>query len=141
MKTLLRHILIAFFLTALLGGTASAMPGHTHHGSTGSGDTLSPFNIKHEKRLHCELLGHNPLLPCPHQRVPAGKNKTCFLTNDCGGGPFPVPTSRSAADFPRFVAPSVMSDGDISFLTYVLTPHLFYDASIVSSLDRPPQAL
>ena len=48
---------------------------------------VSPFEVKPGgKRLHCELLGHSPLLPCPHHKVPAGGKEECYLTNECGGG-------------------------------------------------------
>ncbi len=141
MKILLRHILTALILTAFLGGVASAMPAVSHHSHSDHHKSLSPFGIKHGKRLHCELLGHNPLLPCPHHNKPAGKKKNCLLTSDCGGGSFPAPNSQSAGDYPRFLKPLITTDENLPSFATVLAPTSFYDALFFSSLDRPPQAL
>jgi len=47
----------------------------------------SPFHKgMEEKRLHCDLLRHNPLMPCPHHKIPLGEKASCSVANDCGGG-------------------------------------------------------
>jgi len=103
---------------------------------------VSPFAANlGGKRLHCELLGHNPLLPCPHHKVPAGGKEDCYIANDCGGGPFQVPSSWSAGDYPRFLVPAVTTQDDSRIAMNVFNSSALYDSTYFHSLDRPPRAL
>ena len=132
--------------TALAGSTHS----HAHHRGVNQGAPLnshvpqavSPFEVKlGDKRLHCELLGHNPLLPCPHGKIPTeGKDKS-FLANECDGGPFQAPASESAGESPRFLG-AVTAVVDLSQnFTAVSNYSVLYDSNFPRSLDRPPRAL
>lgn len=143
-------ILSACFMFILVAVNAEAGSMHSYNTEALAGTHLhshahqavSPFKVKHEnKRLHCELLGHNPLLPCPHRNIPANKRNECFLTNECGGGPFPEPAYRSIGDYPRFLVSLVTADEDLSSFVYVLNIPIIYNATFYHSLDRPPQAL
>jgi hypothetical protein len=104
--------------------------------------TVSPFETQlGEKRIHCELLGHNPLLPCPHHQLPTEEKRTCYLTNECGGGPFPAPTSRSGGDMPRFLVSVTLAEADVRIFMTVWNHAELYDPFHYHSLDRPPRAL
>jgi hypothetical protein len=103
---------------------------------------VSPFEVKPgDKRLHCELLGHNPLLPCPHHKVPAGGKSDCYLTNECGGGPFQAPSTRSVGEYPRFLVSVASVEDDLQITESPLAQIIFYDPFYFHSLDRPPRAL
>ena len=103
---------------------------------------VSPFEVKlGDKRLHCELLGHSPLLPCPHHKVPAGGEKDCYLANECGGGPFQAPSSRSVGDSPRYLVPVGTAEDDSQVAMNVFNSSILYDFTYFHSLDRPPRAL
>ena len=102
----------------------------------------SPFQVKPgDKRLHCELLGHSPLLPCPHHKVPADGKEECYLTNDCGGGPFQSSSSRSVGDSHRYLVPVTVAEDDLPMVVSSISPVVFYDPFYFHSLDRPPRAL
>ncbi len=145
-------ILLACFGVILMASTATA--GSTHHHdhkavaaygapvSLHAHQAVSPFEVKlGDKRLHCELLGHSPLLPCPHHKVPAGEKDRCFLTSDCGGGPFPAPSLRSMGDQPRILVPVASADDDLLLSGSAFSTAVFYDPFFSHSLDRPPRAL
>jgi hypothetical protein len=144
--------LLACSWVILLASTATAgtMHSHAHHAVVTDGAPLyphapkavSPFEAKlGKKRLHCELLGHNPLMPCPHHKVPAKGEADCYLTSDCGGGPFQAPSSRSLGDSPRFLIPVVTAENSSQFSVSVLNISVLYDPTFFHSLDRPPRAL
>ena len=145
-------LLLACFWVILMASTALAgsMHSHTAHAEVTLGAPLnphvpqavSPFEVKPgEKGLHCELLGHNLLLPCPHHKAPEGGKDNCYLTNECGSGPFPAPASRSAGDSPRFLVPVVTVEDNSRFSMNVSNSSVFYDPFYSHSLDRPPRAL
>ena len=145
-------LLLACFWVILMASTAMAgsMHSHTHHVEVTHGvplsphvpQAVSPFEVKlGDKGLHCELLGHNPLLPCPHHKIPAGGKDNCYLTNECGGGPFQTPSSRSTGDSPRFLVPVVTVEDNSRFSMNVSNSSVFYDPFYSHSLDRPPRAL
>lgn len=132
--------------------TAGSLHAHTHAHQTVAGDgalwnphihkAVSPFETPiGDKRLHCELLGHNPLLPCPHHQMPAKGKRACYLTNECGGGPFPAPPSRSAGDMPRFLVSVPLAEADVPIFMTVWHHAVLYDPCHSHSLDRPPRAL
>lgn len=131
---------------AMAGSTHS----HTHHVGVTSGaplhvplsQAISPFEVKlGNKRLHCELLGHNPLLPCPHHKVPADGKDNCYLANECGGGPFQAPASESAEKSPRFLIATVPVEDQPRISMTVPNRSVLYDSNFFHSLDRPPRAL
>ena len=75
--------------TAIAGSMHSHSHGHAHLKVVSDGMPLnpnavkaaSPFEVKPGgKVLHCKLLGHNPLIPCPHHKVPADGKDECYLT-------------------------------------------------------------
>jgi hypothetical protein len=145
-------LLLAGFWVILVASTATAgsMHTHAHHAGVTDGAPLhphthkavSPFESKlGDKRLHCELLRHNPLLPCPHRKIPAKEKDNRYLTNDCGGGPFQAPGSRSVGDSPRFLIPEVTAEDDSRDSMNILNTSVFYDPFYFHSLDRPPRAL
>lgn len=145
-------LLLASFWVVLVASTAMAGPMHTHAQHAGITDgaplhrhapqAVSPFEAKlGDKRLHCELLGHNPLLPCPHLKKPAQEKGKYYLANDCGGGPFPAPFSRSVGDSPRFLVPVATVEDDSRGPMNVSNIFVFYDPFYSHSLDRPPRAL
>jgi hypothetical protein len=147
-------ILLACFWVALTASTATAGAMHPHvhvHPAVvidgaplqpPASKAVSPFAANlGGKRLHCELLGHNPLLPCPHHKVPAGGKEDCYIANDCGGGPFQAPSSRSAGDYPRFLVPVVVAEDDLPIAVSSISSAVFYDPFYFHSLDRPPRAL
>ncbi len=146
-------ILLACFWVSLMASTATAGSMHPHvHALAVATDgapwhpqalkAVSPFEVKPEgKRLHCELLGHSPLLPCPHHKVPAGGKEECYLTNECGGGPFQAPSSRSVGNSPRYLIPVAVAEDDLPMAVSSISPAVFYDPFYFHSLDRPPQAL
>jgi hypothetical protein len=146
-------ILSACFGMILMASTAMAgsMHSHAHHAGVTNGGTplhlhvhkaVSPFEAKlGDKRLHCELLGHNPLLPCPHNKIPAGEKETCFLKNECHGGPFQAPASESVGSSPRFLASVVSAENDLPITAGSISPTVIYDPFYSHSLDRPPRAL
>jgi len=132
--------------TALAGSTHS----HTHHKGVTQGAPLnshapqaaSPFEVQlGDKRLHCELLGHNPLLPCPHGKIPAEGKDNCFLANECDGGPFQSPASESAGKSPRFLGAVTSVQRHSQIFTTHSNHSVLYDSSFPHSLDRPPRAL
>lgn len=129
--------------------TAGSMHSHGHQAGITHGAPLhpqapqavSPFEIMPgDKRLHCELLGHNPLLPCPHHKVPAGERDR-FLDSDCSGGPFQAPSSRSFGDSPRYLVPVVLTAVDRQETLSSISLAVIYDSFHSDSLDRPPRAL
>ena len=144
-------ILLACFWVTLMASTAMAgsMHLHAHPAMVTDGapwhphtPAVSPFEVKlGDKRLHCELLGHNPLLPCPHHKIPVEGKDNCYLTSDCGGGPFQMPSSRSVGDFPRYLVPVVTPEDDLQMAVSPINPAVFYDPFYSNSLDRPPRAL
>ncbi len=145
-------ILLACFWVIGVASTATAAPihHHAHPAVAGVGapinphahPAVSPFEKKlGDKRIHCELLGHNPLLPCPHHKVPAGGNRTSFLNKECGGGPFQAASSRSVGDSPRFLVPVASAEDDMQISVSPLSPAVFYDPFYSHSLDRPPRSL
>ncbi len=132
--------------------TAGFLHAHTHAHQTVAGDgapwnphihkAVSPFETPiGDKRVHCELLGHNPLLPCPHHQMPAEGKRACYLTNECGGGPSPAPPSRSAGDMPRFLVSVPLAEADVPIFMTVWHHAVLYDPFHSHSLDRPPRAL
>lgn len=136
----------------LLASTATAgtMHSHAHPAAITDGapwnpqasHAVSPFGVKPEaKRLHCELLGHNPLLPCPHHKIPAEGKDNFYLSNGCGGGPFQAPFYRSFGDSPRFLIPVATVEEDVPVALHVFSSTVFYDSTFTFSLDRPPRAL
>jgi hypothetical protein len=141
-------ILSVCFVFTLIAVNAEAGLTHSHNAKAGAhvhahaDQAVSPFGDKlGNNRLHCELLGHNPLLPCPHHKMPSDKQNDCFLSNECGGGPFSASAYRSAGDYPRFLVPPVTADEDLPFFAYVLSTPIIYNVTVYHSLDRPPQAL
>jgi hypothetical protein len=145
-------LLFACFWVILLASTATAgtMHSHAHHAVVTDGAPLhphapkavSPFEVKlGGKRLHCELLGHNPLLPCPHHKVPAEGEANCYLSSECGGGPFQAPSSRSLSDSSRFLIPVITAEDDSQIVTSFISQAVFYDPFYPLSFDRPPRAL
>ena len=145
-------LLLACSWVLLMASTALAGSGHSHAHHTGVIDgaprhmhvpqAVSPFEVKPgDKRLHCELLGHNPLLPCPHHKVPAGEKGDCYLTSECGGGPFQTPSSRSIGECPRFLVSVTTVEDDLQMIASPLAQVVFYDPFYSHSLDRPPRAL
>jgi len=147
-------ILMACCWVILVASTAMAGSwhphAHVHHAVVTDGPPLhpqapkavSPFEVKlGDKRLHCELLGHSPLLPCPHHKVPAGGEKDCYLANECGGGPFQAPSSRSVGDSPRYLVPVGTAEDDSQVAMNVFNSSILYDFTYFHSLDRPPRAL
>jgi hypothetical protein len=144
--------LLASFWVILMASTAVAGPmhSHAHHAGVTGGAPLhphapkaiSPFEAKlDDKRLSCELLRHNPLLPCPHHKIPANEKDNRYLTTDCGGGPFQKSSSRSIGDSPRFLIPVVTVEDDSRGSMKILNISVFYDPFYPHSLDRPPRAL
>lgn len=130
--------------------TAGSHPAHTHHALVTDGapwhpqapKAVSPFEVEKDgKRIHCELLGHNPLLPCPHHKIPAEGKDAFFITNDCGGGPFPAPSLGSMGGQPRFLVPVASADDGLQFSVRVFNSAVLYDSLLLNSLDRPPRAL
>jgi hypothetical protein len=147
-------ILLACFWVILAASTAVAGSMHSHgHASPlviADGAPLqphaikavSPFEVKAgDKGLHCELLGHNPLIPCPHHKVPADGKEECYLTTDCGGGPFQAPFSRSAGEFPRFLVSVATVEDDLPIAVRSIRLTEYYDTFFSHSLDRPPRTL
>ncbi len=144
-------ILLACFWVTLMASTAMAgsMHLHAHPAMVTDGapwhphtPAVSPFEVQPgDKRLHCDLLGHNPLLPCPHHKIPAGEKATCYLTNECGGGPFQMPSSRSVGDSPRYLVPVVTPEDDSRVAMNIFNSSVLYDFTYFHSLDRPPRAL
>jgi len=147
-------ILSACFGVILMASTAAiagSMHSHAHHSGVTSGGTsphlhahkaVSPFEHKlGDKRLHCELMGHNPLLPCPHHKIPAGEKDACTIKNECGGGPFQAPASESVGKSPRFLNPVGSSEDDLLVTAGSTSPTVIYDPFYIHSLDRPPRAL
>ena len=145
-------LLLACFWVILMTSTAMAgsMHSHDHHAGVADGAPLnphapqavSPFEVKlRDKGLHCELLGHNPLLPCPHHKIPAEGKDNYYLTNECGGGPFQAPSSRSVGDSPRFLLPVVTVEDNSRISINVSSSSVFYDPFFSHPLDRPPRAL
>ena len=147
-------ILVACFWVTLVASTAMASSGHPHahvHPAViadgaplhlQASKAVSPFEVKPGgERLHCELLGHSPLLPCPHHKVPAGGKEDCYLANECGGGPFQAPSSRSFGDSPRYLIPVVVAEDDLPIAVSSISQAVFYDPFYFHSLDRPPRAL
>ena len=143
---------MACFWVILAASTAAAGShhAHAHHAMVTDGapwhpqalKAVSPFEVKlGDKRLHCELLGHNPLLPCPHHKIPAEGKDTRFLTNDCGGGPFPASSLRSMGGQPRFLVPLASVEDDSRVSMNILDITIFYDPFLSTTLDRPPRAL
>jgi len=143
---------LACFWVILTASTAMAGLTHSHTHPAGVTDgaplhpqvptAVSPFEVKlGDKRLHCELLGHNPLLPCPHHKIPAGEKDNCYLSTECGGGPFQAPTSRSFGDSPRYLVPLVSIEDDLQIAVSFISQTVFYDPFYSHSLDRPPRAL
>ena len=145
-------ILLACFWVIGVASTATAGPMHSHAypAVAGDGAPINPHALKAvspfeknlgDKRIHCELLGHNPLLPCPHHKVPAGGNRTSFLNKECGGGPFQAPSSRSFAGTPPFLVHMASAgDGPQASVNYWNTA-VFYDSLLSHSIDRPPRSL
>jgi len=149
MKILISAVCFCVVLMAS-AAMAESVHSHVHHAGVAVGAPLhihvhkavSPFEIKlGDKRLHCELLGHNPLIPCPHNKIPAGGKDTCYLTNECGGGPFPSPASESAGKSPRFLVPVVTVEDNSQFSLTISNRSVLYDSFFSHSLDRPPRAL
>jgi len=145
-------ILVACFWVVLVASTAVAGPMHDHGlktvASNGAPVNLhvhkaaSPFEVKGGgKRLHCELLGHSPLLPCPHHKIPMGEKDRFHLSKECDGGPFPVPSSRSMGDSPRFLVPMATPDNGLPFSGGALSIAVFYDSFLSFTAERPPRAL
>lgn len=145
-------ILLACFWVTLTASTATAgsMHSHVHPAVVIDGAPLQPQASKAVspfaanlggKRLHCELLGHNPLLPCPHHKVPAGGKEECYLTSECGGGPFQAPSPRSVGDSHRYLVPVAIAEDDLPMAVSSTSPAVFYDPFYSHSLDRPPRAL
>jgi hypothetical protein len=145
-------LVLACFWVILMASTAMAgsMHPHARHAVVTDGAPLhphapqavSPFEVKlGDKRLHCELLGHNPLIPCPHHKIPAGGKDKGSLTSDCGGGPFQGPGFRSVGDSPRFLIPVVTAEDVARDSTNISNNSVFYDPFYSHSLDRPPRAL
>jgi hypothetical protein len=146
-------ILSACFGVILMASSATAgsMHLHSHHAGVTNGGTplhlhvhktVSPFKAKlGDKRLHCELLGHNPLLPCPHNKIPVEEKDDCFLTNECDGGPFQSPASESAGKSPRFLIAVVAVEDRSQNSVTVSNSSVLYDSNFPYSLDRPPRAL
>jgi hypothetical protein len=147
-------ILLAFCWVILAASNVTAgsahYHGHAHSAVVTDGAPLhpqvlkavSPFEVKlGDKGIHCELLGHNPLLPCPHHKVPEGGKEDCYLANDCGGGPFQAPSSRSFGDSPRYLVPVLAAQEDSRVAMNVFNSPVWYDFTYFHSLDRPPRAL
>jgi len=147
-------ILLACLGVILMASTAMAglmhPHGHVHPSVSNDGAPLnphvvkaiSPFEVKPgSKGLHCELLGHSPLIPCPHHKVPADGKEECYLTKDCGGGPFQGSSFRSAGDYPRFLIPVATAEDDSRFAMNVFNGSVFYDPFYFHSIDRPPRTL
>jgi len=154
MNTRRISVLLSCFWVVLMASTATAglmhPDTHAHQAVVTDGapwyphapKAISPFEVKMgDKRLHCELLGHNPLLPCPHHKIPVGGKDNCYLTNDCGGGPFQAPSSRSVGDSPRYLVPLASAEDDLQITVSSINPAVFYDPFYSHSLDRPPRAL
>lgn len=144
--------LLACFWLILVASTASAgsLHPHAHHAGVIDGapihphapKAVSPFETKVEKKLlHCELLGHNPLLPCPHHQIPARGKDNCYLSNDCGGGPSQVPSSRSVGDSPRFLVSVTSAEDDLQIAVGSINPTVLYNPFYSSSPYRPPRTL
>jgi len=147
-------ILLACLGVILMASTAMAgsmhSHGHVHPAVSNDGAPLnhlapqavSPFEAKlGGKGLHCELLGHSPLLPCPHHKVPAEGKKECSIANECGGGPFQGSASRSIGDSSRYLIPVVSTENNLSLVASFISQVVFYDPFYSHSLDRPPRAL
>ena len=147
-------ILMAFCGLILVASTATAgsLHSHAHAHKAVAGDgapwnphihkAVSPFETQTgDKRIHCELLGHNPLLPCPHHQLPAEGKRACYLTNECGGGPFSAPSSRSGGDMPRFLVSVTFAEAEVQIFMTVWNHTELYDPFHFHSLDRPPRAL
>ncbi len=142
--------LILVASTATAGSLHPQANAHAHKTVAGDG---APWNLHNHKavspfeaptgdiRLHCELLGHNPLLPCPHHQIPAEGKRACYVTNDCGGGPFPAPSSRSVGDAPRFLVSVAVAEADMPIVMTVWNHAVLYDPFHSHSLARPPRAL
>jgi hypothetical protein len=123
---------------------------HAHHKAVSDGVSLhpqfakavSPFEAKMgEKGIHCELLGHNPLIPCPHHKIPANGKEECYLTNECGGGPFQASPSRSVGDSPRYLVPAILAEDDLPIAMLPISSDVFYNPFYSQSPDRPPRTL
>jgi len=145
-------LLVASSWVILMASNAMAGSTHSHahhvgiiHGAplhVPVSQAVSPFEVKlGNNRLHCELLGHNPLLPCPHHKIPADGKDNCYLTNECGGGPFQAPASESAGKSPRFLIAIVIVEDQSRTLMTVSNRSVLYDSNLFHSLDRPPRAL
>ena len=146
-------ILLACLGVILMASSASARSMHPHvhaHPAVVTDgaplnhqvQVVSPFQVKPGgKRLHCELLGHSPLLPCPHHKVPVEGKEECYLTNECGGGPFQSSSSRPVGDSHRYLVPVTVAKDDLPMAVSSINPVVFYDPFYFHSLDRPPRAL
>jgi hypothetical protein len=145
-------ILLACLGVILMASTAMAGSMHPHshvHPAVGIDESPlrpqfvkadSPFEVKPGgKRLHCELLGHSPLLPCPHHKVPADGKEECYLTSECGGGPFQAPSPRSVGDSHRYLVPVASADDDLPMAVSSIRTAVVYDPFYFHSLDRPPR--
>ncbi|HKI48682.1 MAG TPA: hypothetical protein VKA69_05115 [Desulfobacteria bacterium] len=154
MNTRRVSVLLSCFWVTLMASTATAGSMHPHahvHPAVATDgapwhpqapQAVSPFEVKlGGQRLHCDLLGHNPLLPCPHHKVPAGGKEDCYLANDCGGGPFQAPSSRSVGDSPRYLVPVAVAEDDLPMAVCSISRAVFYYPFYFHSLDRPPRAL
>ena len=136
--------------TAIAGSMHSHSHGHAHLKVVSDGAPLnphvvkaaSPFEVKSgSKGLHCELLGHNPLIPCPHHKVPADGKEECYLANECGGGPFQASPSRSVGDSHRYLVPVVLAEDNLPIAVLPIHVTVYYDPFYSHSIDRPPRAL
>ena len=146
-------ILLACLGMILMASTALAgsMHSHAHHSGVVTDESplrpqfvkaASPFELKPGSNgLHCELLGHSPLIPCPHHKVPASGKEEWYLANECGGGPFQAQSSRSVGDSHRYLVPIASAEDDLPMATGFINPVVFYDPFYSQSLDRPPRTL
>jgi hypothetical protein len=148
------YMLLACIGLVLVASTAVAGSIHSHgHASPlviadgmplnpNAVKAASPFEVKPgSKVLHCKLLGHSPLIPCPHHKVPADGKDECYLTTDCGGGPFQAPSSRSVGDPPRYLISEAMAENDLPIAVRSIHATVCYDPFYSHLIDRPPRAL
>lgn len=147
-----RIIIVAAFLglMTLAASTALASGAHSHAHNPGvtqdtlmnshsSPQAISPFEkAAGKKHVHCDLLRHSPLLPCPHHKIPAGDEVPCSLANDCGGGPG-LPGFQTGS-WPSFVAGQVSFSSPAAPHDVKWAPKLFGPSATLSISTPPPKS-
>ncbi|NIQ00842.1 MAG: hypothetical protein GWM98_10910 [Nitrospinaceae bacterium] len=128
-------IIIACAAGVLLASGASA--GQTPHPH--KHQAHSPFSgVKGEKRVHCVLLGHNLMRPCPYHYKPVGKKDECFISRECEGGAG-FPTFQNATPLPLALStPYFEPPFPLRDLRSAGEP--FFHPVIVSTLEPPPKS-